>query len=107
MNTKGVFSRKSDLWKTPSALYKQFMNDGYFDPCPSNPQFDGLSIEWHKWNFVNPPYSEIIKWLEKGFAERERTFFGFSTSSKDRHKMVCKSSSRKMPNYVYSRKIKI
>ncbi len=72
MNCKGVFSKQSDLWKTPSNIYKHFMEDGYFDPCPANPTFDGLSIQWKKKNFVNPPYSQIMKWLDKAFAERER-----------------------------------
>jgi hypothetical protein len=44
-----------------------------FDPCPNNPSFDGLSIEWPKGNpvFVNPPYSrgELKKWVKKCFDE--------------------------------------
>ena len=72
MNVKGIFSKQSDLWKTPSNIYKRFMQDGYFDPCPTNPTFDGLSIPWKNKNFVNPPYSQIMKWLDKAFAERER-----------------------------------
>lgn len=72
MITKGMFSRQSDLWKTPSKIYAEFMKRNFFDPCPSNPAFDGLKICWKKWNFVNPPYSQIAIWLDKAFAERER-----------------------------------
>jgi len=35
-------------WKTPKAVYQvldsEFKFD--FDPCPVNPTFDGLNIEW-------------------------------------------------------------
>ena len=40
-----------------------------FDPCPNNPTFDGLSIEWPSQDaiYVNPPYTrgQIKKWVEK------------------------------------------
>lgn len=60
------------LWKTPIEIYKQLDNEFHFDfdPCPSNPDFDGLSIEWGKCNFVNPPYGkDISKWIKKGYEE--------------------------------------
>jgi hypothetical protein len=42
-----------------------------FDPCPNNPPFDGLKIEWPRdqLTFVNPPYTrgELAKWVEKAF----------------------------------------
>ena len=59
-------------WKTPKAVYQvldsEFRFD--FDPCPTNPDFDGLSIDWGYRNFVNPPYGrEIPKWIKKGYEE--------------------------------------
>lgn len=55
---KGMFTSLRQDWQTPKAIYdgldKEFNFD--FDPCPINPQFDGLEIEWGKSNFVNPPY---------------------------------------------------
>ena len=59
-------------WKTPKEVYQvldaEFGFD--FDPCPSNPDFDGLRVYWGKRNFVNPPYGrEIPKWIKKGFDE--------------------------------------
>ena len=59
-------------WNTPKAVYQvldaEFGFD--FDPCPSNPDFDGLSVGWGRSNFVNPPYGrEIPKWIKKGFEE--------------------------------------
>ena len=70
-NTKVMFSSKSDNWTTPKDFYdklnKEFDFD--FDPCPVNPKFDGLKIEWGERNFVNPPYSQIKLWMEKGREE--------------------------------------
>jgi len=43
-----------------------------FDPCPHNPDFDGLSIDWHNRNYVNPPYNDALKWFIKGVEEREK-----------------------------------
>ena len=74
MNTKPIFSRIRQNWKTPDVAYKdlnmEFVFD--FDPCPPNPKFDGLSCEWGLCSFVNPPYSEIKKWFEKAIIEYKK-----------------------------------
>lgn len=72
MKLKGCFLHQSDLWRTPSKIYKHFMEKGYFDPCPENPNFNGLEIDWKSYNFVNPPYSQIDEWLEKAYIERTK-----------------------------------
>ena len=63
-------SLKQD-WKTPKEFYeglnREFKFD--FDPCPTSPDFNGLSIEWGESNFVNPPYKEIAKWVQKSYME--------------------------------------
>jgi len=70
-----MFSSQRLDWQTPEALYreldKEFNFD--FDPCPVNPKFDGLKINWGHNNFINPPYGkEIGKWLKKGFEEWQK-----------------------------------
>lgn len=67
---KGCMMHQSDLWETPKEIYK-FYCEGleYFDPCPKNPTFDGLEIDWKRQNFVNPPYSQIAKWVDKAIEE--------------------------------------
>lgn len=53
----------SDNWATPKELYDS-LNEVFhfdFDPCPLNSEFDGLTIEWGQSNYVNPPYSKVLK----------------------------------------------
>ncbi len=58
--------------KTPNGLYEK-LNEEFnfdFDPCPLNPEFDGLNINWGKRCFINPPYGKAIKsWLEQALNE--------------------------------------
>lgn len=72
MNTKGIFSKATDHWKTPSLIYDIFMLKDFFDPCPYMSTFDGLTIDWKKYNFVNPPYSQIKLWIDKALLECEK-----------------------------------
>lgn len=65
------FSSEDQTWRTPTKLYeelnKEFNFD--FDPCPSDPTFDGLNVDWGKSNFINPPYKQCKEFLKKGFEE--------------------------------------
>ena len=63
---------KTDDWRTPTYIYIQFMQAGYFDPCPLHSEFDGLSIEWGKNNFVNPPYGDLKTWINKAIKEARK-----------------------------------
>lgn len=66
----------NDNWATP----KYFLNelnqefDFDFDPCPLNPEFDGLEIEWGERNFVNPPYNLKLKtaFVKKAIEESKK-----------------------------------
>lgn len=69
MNLKGCFSRESDNWETPKELYNYFMSRGYYDPCPLNSQEDRLKKDWKRYNFVNPPYSKLLDWVNKSIIE--------------------------------------
>ena len=56
---------------TPPELYKKLNAEFHFDfdPCPfpKPNNFDGLTCEWGKSNYVNPPFGSIIhKGKKKG-----------------------------------------
>lgn len=74
MNKKiqACLSAKSDEWATPNYIYSQAMAKGMFDPCPLGSQIDGLTIEWSVSNFVNPPYSQLKKWVAKSIEEHKK-----------------------------------
>lgn len=61
-------------WNTPPhlkrAIYDEFKIT--FDPCPEQPTFDGLQVEWGERNFVNPPFTETAQWIRKLLKEREK-----------------------------------
>ena len=57
-----------DNWATPKEFYDS-LNAEFnfnFDPCPLNegnitPEQDGLVVDWHERNYINPPYSRKLK----------------------------------------------
>lgn len=62
-------------YQTPNDIYRTLNNIFYFnfDPCPPNPTFDGLLIDWKESNFVNPPYGQAIgKWIFKAAHEANK-----------------------------------
>jgi len=72
---KALFSSMRTDWRTPVAVYEELDDEFHFDfdPCPPNPTFDGLTIEWGERNFVNPPYGrQIGQWISKGYEEARK-----------------------------------
>lgn len=68
------FSSLTDIWATPKSVYEK-LNEEFnfdFDPCPLNPNFNGLEIEWGGVNFCNPPYSKLKLWIEKAYREYKK-----------------------------------
>jgi hypothetical protein len=55
--------KHSDDWETPKELYNKLNIEFNFeyDPCPLFSNFDGLTTNWGKSNFINPPYSKKTK----------------------------------------------
>ena len=66
-----------DDWETPKEILESIRREfgEFFDPCPINPSFDGLKIEWKGVNYVNPPYSRRLKeaFIRKAFEESKRS----------------------------------
>lgn len=68
------FSSLRPDWKTPKAVYQILDAEFSFDhdPCPPNYTVDGLTSEWGKSNYVNPPYNQLKAWLKKGYEEWQK-----------------------------------
>mgnify|MGYP004417313964 CR=1 FL=1 len=67
---KVMFSSASDHWSTPKDVYDALDKEFNFndDPCPLGwVGASGLEREWGDRVFVNPPYSEIKKWVEYAY----------------------------------------
>jgi len=79
MINKALFSSDSDEWYTPSWLFDLLHKEFNFnlDPCSKENNLNcknyfnenGLNQKWFGNVFVNPPYSNISKWVEKCFNE--------------------------------------
>lgn len=97
---KKIHINNDDNYCTPPNFYKD-LDDKYnfdFDPCPYNEGEilnDGLKIEWGKRNFVNPPYSRLLKekFVKKGIEEAQKGklcvfLIPVSTSTKLFHDLI-------------------
>jgi len=66
---------KSDVHITPQRVYDMIFERWHmrkhelFDPCPVNPEFDGLETDWNKFNYVNPPYPLLKEFVYKAVDE--------------------------------------
>lgn len=67
---------KSDIHITPDRVFDiiqekwGYSKDQMFDPCPVNPQWNGLLIPWERVNFVNPPYSLLREFVSKAINQK-------------------------------------
>ena len=68
--TEQIKGNLTDFAPSPKWLLDLF-ND-FFDVCPPNPGFDGLTIPWKKRNYCNPPYSKKIPWIKKAIEESKK-----------------------------------
>lgn len=61
----------SDDYESDNFILQTF--EGWFDPCPISKgelrEFDGLGSDWKDKTFVNPPYSDIDRWVDKAIEE--------------------------------------
>jgi len=93
-------SRDSDNYSTPPDFYeelnKEFKFD--FDPCPLKPTQDGLQVDWVGNIFINPPYSNIKAWVEKGLYEMER-----GTAKTLVYLLPCRTDTKYFHELIYHR----
>ena len=72
-NLKPQLMKTTDHWNTPEYLFKQLEEEFgkfNFDPCPSNSKNNALmEMDWKGNVFINPPYSNVEEFLNKGLLE--------------------------------------
>ena len=102
-----------DHWATPNYILEPLIKEfgDLFDPCPLNhniEKWDGLKIEWHKNNFINPPYSRKLKeaFVIKAIEESKKgknciCLLPVSTSTKLFHHYIL--PNKKEIRFVYKR----
>lgn len=69
---KATGEKWRDNYQTPSYILSKvhaFYSDGWWDPCPANPKFDGLKDVWGGCNYINPPFSEYEDWVDWGLQQ--------------------------------------
>lgn len=72
-------------WLTPPDLMERLQAEFDFDfdacPCPKPDDFDGLTCEWGKSTYVNPPFGSVMHngkkkgptaWMRKAIAENAK-----------------------------------
>lgn len=79
---------KTDSWLTPLWIIEALGNDFDLDPCGFNHHRTakriiqlptcGLSAKWDGKVWLNPPYSDAKKWLEKMISHRNGSVIIFS-----------------------------
>ena len=69
MSVETLYREGNDNCKTPRWLMSVFAD--WYDPCPLN-GVNGLTSEWGKKTFVNPPYSNPLPWVEKSIEESRK-----------------------------------
>ncbi len=73
--SRTLFKSERQNWATPESTFNQLDEEFRFDhdPCPEIigglHSMDGLGSDWGKRNFVNPPYSDIKRWMKKAVQE--------------------------------------
>lgn len=103
--TKPHFSSLRMDWRTPKAVYQVLDSEFQFDhdPCPAgwDGKIDGLSSDWGKSNYVNPPYGrELPKWIEKGHQEWQKGKFN---TQPHRHTLVARLLHESNRNSLHKR----
>ena len=82
---RGFKQRGAQDAQTPDWLWA-LLEDTFgpvWDPCPRNPRFDGLAVDWKatarrsgkRQAYVNPEFKNIPAWLNKALAELEEQGF--------------------------------
>lgn len=92
----------SDHWATPKEIYNHYINDkGYYDPCPLNSN-DFKFSTLKGCIFLNPPYSDITRWID-WILENQKTnqYYDYFTSKPKKYHVVILIPSRTDTKYFH------
>lgn len=76
---KGIHDKPTDNYQTPDFL-KEFVKKYFkcnYDPCPVNPELDGLNTDWVGVSYVHPPGSQCMAWIQKASEEAGKGNFSY------------------------------
>lgn len=86
-----------DCWQTPKKIKERvwaFWGGNVHDPCPVNPDFDGLAYKWGRQTYVNPPFSEYLTWAKHGVRQsREQIWMCDHDHSTERFQILVPGST--------------
>lgn len=76
---KGIHDKQTDNYQTPQFLkeYVKKYHGCNYDPCPTNPEVDGLHTDWLGVSFVHPPGSQCMAWIQKAAEEAGKGNFSY------------------------------
>ena len=92
--------KTTDNWATPSYLLKQIEHKFGkidFDPCPllSNDRNSLINCDWNGNIFINPPYSNVENFLDKGLLELKK-----GNATRLIYLIIPRTSTKYWNNYV-------
>jgi site-specific DNA-methyltransferase (adenine-specific) len=79
MTSRVLFTSKRDVWSTPQSLFDRLNAEFGFtiDVCATeenarvrpyySPEVNGLKQQWKGTVWMNPPFSEIERWMKKAY----------------------------------------
>lgn len=77
-------------WLTPPALMRSMQLEFNFDfdacPYPKPAEFDGLTIEWGKSTYVNPPFGSVLHQGPKDKKPRKKGMTAWVRKALEEHK---------------------
>jgi hypothetical protein len=108
------FSKKDQGARTPSGLVKQmflppdvkFWDTTPHEWSPQNINWDGLKDPWKQFNFINPPFDQTGKFLQRAIAQEENCISFFLVPCRFHTRYFYKAAPHMRHIFLLKNKIK-